>query len=109
MIEAVYAYGTLDSTGSFIPVQLPDAVIHAQADITDYATVYAGHPRVPDRSVPNTAALAALRSAGVAPNPSNATETISVPNKKADDFKVCDLDVYFSFIDPRLSGTYVSG
>ena len=96
MLHANYHYGTLDSDGNFIlnqylpviDIRVPD--VGRNPDTTDEFTM-----------------LSNLYSAGVVPDPSNPVNSLSVPSKKAFNFKMQDVDAVIAYIVPGLNGTVV--
>ena len=93
-----YWFGTLDGGGAF--------VINANAGTHVF--------KIPDPNfsvtIPAaivTLVLTNLFGAGIAPSPTDPTVSVVVPNKKAGDHKLIDIDAVAAFLDLALAGTVV--
>jgi hypothetical protein len=97
VLTVVYEYGILSDTGTWAPNQFAAPVsVRLTSDVN---TLY---------SIPGIAeAYANLIGAGIAPDPTDPTKSVSVPNKAAGDFKQKDIDVICAALIPELKGTVV--
>lgn len=101
-IEAIYAYGTVDAMGNFVP-QTAVECVHAMVDLTGYTSPPCNLAADADKKA---AAARNLLDPGVAPTPGAPHIPLVVPSK-LNDFKECDLDAVVAFFDERLQGDVV--
>lgn len=105
-VSAIYAFGNLDGDGNFIENQFTNLYRTPEKNEGFYRA-----PVQLREDMPNALgihdALGNLLNAGVAPNPTNPTEAVSVPNKKAGEAKIVDFDAVFAFYVPELNGTVI--
>jgi hypothetical protein len=117
MIEAIYAFGTLDANSNFVPSTVVQALTTAlgttspsssSSSSTIGGTVVAASASMDGIDANERhAAVTNLVGAGVVPTPGTPHVPLTVASKKAGDFKECDLDAVISVYNPQLEGTVV--
>ena len=93
-----YWYGNLDGGGNFI--------VNVNAG-THVVTIPSPNAPTVIPAAIITLILSNLFAAGISPSPTDPTVSVAVPNKKAGDSKIVDIDAVVAFLDPALAGTVV--
>ncbi len=93
---ATYNLGNVDNTGTFTPHA------HAQSVVLSLPTRFD-----PSKRAQESAMVANLLATGAAPDPANPGNTIAVPAKKKNDWKIADVDAIAAYYHPKLGGTLV--
>lgn len=131
VVQAMYSYGTLSTSGAFLPMP-HTPLVHVIVNMPHPAFIPPDVPPVPDVGSlyydglvayrnqviadedlrkKNNAAAYNLRSAGVVPDPNHPWVPITVSSvRMTDDFKMRDLDAYVcnaTVGDRRLRGTVI--
>jgi hypothetical protein len=108
-ISAIYAYGTLDSSGAFIPSTAVKSIL-ALVDLTGYVNELPSQDGIMVDGVTfaeKAAAAANLMEAGKAPTPGNPSVALIVP-AKVNDFREADLDAVIGYYNDSLKGDVVA-